>query len=204
MGKVESVTLQPMNKGRLPPFRLRRVFTFINETRWIGWGLPLIGILVAIANYRIVSPGDRPEVHITEAYAGRTSAASSDTTWVAKYKNDGTKAAAHITVKLGTVDLATKKSKILAPPDKLERLAVGPPFETAVAEFKFKQEDVYELFVICLYYSDDNGKTYRPVANFYKVSAILISSSDGRCCELADATTVEQEALSDWFTCAKL
>jgi hypothetical protein len=193
-----------MNKRRLPPTRLRRVFTFINETRWIGWGLPLIGILVAIANYRIVSPADRPEVHITEAYAGRASAASPDTTWVAKYKNDGTKAAAHITVKLGTVDLATKKSKMLAPPDKLERLAVGPPFETAAAEFKFKQEDVHGLFVVCLYYTDDNGTAFRPVANFYKASAILMSSSDGRCCELADATTVEQEALSDWFTCAKL
>ena len=193
-----------MDKKRLRPSRLRRVFTFINETRWIGWGLPLIGILVAVANYRIVSRADRPEVHVTEAYAGRTSAASSDTTWVAKYKNDGTRAAAHITVKLGTVDLVTKKSKILAPPDKLERLAVGPPLETAAAEFKFKQEDVYELFVVCLYYSDDNGTTFRPVANFYKVSAILISSSDGRCCELADATTVEREALSDWFTCGKL
>jgi hypothetical protein len=193
-----------MDKRRLPPSRLRRVFAFINETRWIGWGLPLIGILVAVANYRIVGPGDRPEIHITEAYAGKTSAASSDTTWVAKYKNDGTKAAAHITVKFGTVDLATKQSKILAPLDKLERLAVGPPFETATAEFKFKQEDVYQLFVICLYYSDDNGATFRPVVNFYKVSAILISSSDGRCCELANATTVEQEALSKWFTCAKL
>jgi hypothetical protein len=103
-----------MDKKRLPPTRLRRVFSFINETRWIGWGLPLIGILVAIANYRIVSPADRPEVHITEAYAGRASAASPDTIWVAKYKNDGAKAAAHITVKLGTVDLATKKSKMLA------------------------------------------------------------------------------------------
>ena len=193
-----------MDKKRLPPSRLRRVFTFINETRWIGWGLPLIGILVAIANYRMVSPGDRPEVHITEAYAGRTSAASPDTTWVAKYKNDGTKAATHIMVKLGTVDLDTKKSKILAPPDKRERLAVGPPFETAAAEFKFKQEDVYELFVVCLYYSDDNGTTFRPIANFYKVSAILMSSSDGHCCELADATTVEQESLSYWFSCAKL
>ena len=193
-----------MDKRRLPPSRLRRVFAFINETRWIGWGLPLIGILVAIANYQIVGRADRPEVHITEAYAGRTSAASSDTTWVAKYKNDSTKAATHITVKLGTVDLVTKKSKILAPPDTRERLAVGPPFETAAAEFKFKQEDVYQLFVVCLYYSDDNGTTFRPVANFYKVSAILMSSSDGRCCELADATTVEQEALSEWFTCGKL
>ncbi len=193
-----------MDKRRLPPSRLRRVFTFINETRWIGWGLPLIGILVAMDNYRIVSGGDRPEVHITEAYAGRTSAPSQAMTLVAKYKNDGTKAAAHITVKLGTVDLATKKSKILAPPDKRERLAVGPPFETATAEFKFKKEDVYELFVVCLYYSDDNGTTFHPVANFYNVSAILMSSSDGRCCELADATTVEQEALSEWFTCAKL
>jgi hypothetical protein len=193
-----------MDKKRLPRSRLRRVFTFINETRWIGWGLPLIGILVAIANYQIVSPGNRPEIRITEAYAGRTSAASQDTTWVAKYKNDGTKAATHIMVKLGTVDLSTKESKILAPPDKRERLAVGPPFETATAEFKFKQEDVYELFVVCLYYSDDNGTTFRPIANFYKVSAIQMSSSDGRCCELADATTVEQEALSDWFSCAKL
>jgi hypothetical protein len=187
-----------MDKKRLPPTRLRRVFTFINETRWIGWGLPLIGILVAIANYRIVSPADRPEVHITEAYAGRASAASPDTTWVAKYKNDGTR------LRLGTVDLATKKSKMLAPPDKLERLAVGPPFETAAAEFKFKQEDVHGLFVVCLYYTDDNGTTFRPLANFYKASAILMSSSDGHCCELADATTVEQEALSAWFTCAKL
>lgn len=193
-----------MNKRRLPPSRLRRVFTFINETRWIGWGLPLIGILVAIANYRIVSSADRPEVHITEAYAGRTSAVSSDATWVAKYKNDGTKAAAHITVKLGTLDLSTKKSKILAPPDKLERLAAGPPFETAAAEFKFKQEDVHGLFAVCLYYTDDNGTTFRPVANFYKASAILMSSSDGRCCELADATAMEREAISDWFTCAKL
>ena len=125
-------------------------------------------------------------------------------TWVAKYKNDGTKAATHITVKLGTVDLSTKKSKILAPPDKLKKLAVGPPFGTAATEFKFKQEDVYELFVVCLYYSDDNGTTFPPVANFYKVSAILMSSSDGRCCELADATTVEQQALSDWFTCGTL
>src|SRR5271170_1971424 len=159
-----------MNKQRLPPSRLRRVFTFINETRWIGWGLPLIGLLVAVANYRIFSRADRPQVHITEAYEGRTSTASSDTTWVAKYKNDGTKAATHITVKLGTVDLSTKESKILAPPAERERLAVGPPFETAAAEFKFKQEDVYELFVVCLYYSDDNGTTFRPVANFYKVS----------------------------------
>jgi hypothetical protein len=198
------VALRSTDKRRLPPSRLRRVFTFINETRWIGWGLPLIGILVAIANYGIVSRADRPEVHITEAYAGRTSAASPDATWVAKYKNDGTKAAAHITVKLGTVDLSTKKSKILAPPDKLERLAVGPPFETVAAEFKFKQEDVYELFVVCLYYTDDNGTTFRPVVNFYKVSAIRMSSSDGRCCELADATTIEREAISDWFTCAKL
>ena len=193
-----------MDKKRLPRSRLRRVSTFINETRWIGWGLPLIGILVAIANYRIVSPGNRPEIRITEAYAGRTSAASQDTTWVAKYKNDGTKAATHIMVKLGTVGLATKKLKILAPPDKRERLAVGPPFETATAEFKFKQEDVYELFVVCLYYSDDNLTTFHPIANFYKVSTILMSSSDGQCCELADATTVEQQALSDWFSCAKL
>ena len=198
------MTLRSMDKRRLPPSRLRRVFTFINETRWISWGLPLIGILVAIANYRIVSRADRPEVHITEAYAGRTSAASPDTTWVAKYKNDGTKAAAHVTVKLGTVNLSTKKSKILAPPDRLERLAAGPPSETAAAEFKFKQEELHGLFVVCLYYTDDNGTTFRPVANFYKASAILMSSSDGRCCELADATAVEREAISDWFTCAKL
>lgn len=164
----------------------------------------MIGILVAIANYVIVSRADRPEVRITEAYAGRTSATSPDTTLVAKYKNDSTKAAAHITVKLGTVDLSTKKSKMLAPPDKLEKLSAGPRFQTATAEFKFKQEDVHGLFVVCLYYSDDNGTTFRPVANFYKVSAILMSSSDGRCCEMADATTVEQEALSEWFTCAKL
>ena len=193
-----------MAKQRLPPSRLRRVFTFINETRWIGWGLPLIGLLVAIANYRIFSRADRPEVHITEAYAGRASAASLDTTWVAKYKNDGTKAAAHITVKLGTVDLSAKKSNMLAPPERLERLPAGPPFETAAAEFKFKQEDVHGLFVVCLFYTDDNGTTFRPVANFYKASAILMSSSDGRCCELADATSVEQEALSNWFTCGKL
>jgi hypothetical protein len=76
-------------------------------------GLPLIGILVAIANFGIISRADRPEVHITEAYAGRISAASPDTTWVAKYKNDGKKAAAHITVKLGTVDLSTEKSRML-------------------------------------------------------------------------------------------
>jgi hypothetical protein len=198
------VILPSLDKKVLPRSRLRRVLTFINETRWIGWGLPAIGILIAIANYRIVSGGDRPEVDITEAYAGRTSAASPDMTWVAKYKNDGAKAATHITVKLGTVDLSTKQSKILAPPDKRERLAVGPPFETATAEFKFKQEDVNELFVVCLYYSDDDGTTFRPVVNFYKTSAMLMSSSDGHCCELADATTVEQEALSDWFTCAKL
>jgi hypothetical protein len=193
-----------MDKQRLPPSRLRRVFTFINETRWLGWGLPLIGVLVAIANYWIGSRADRPEVHITEVYAGRTSAASSDTTWVAKYKNDGTKAAAHITVKLGTVDLSTKKSKILAPPDSLDRLGAGLPFETAAAEFKFKQQEVHGLFVVCLFYTDDIGTIFHPVANFYKASAILMSSSDGRCCELADATTVEQQALSDWFTCAKL
>ncbi len=198
------MTLRSTDKRRLPPSRLRRVFTFINETRWIGWGFPLIGILVAIANYRVVSHADRPEVHITEAYAGRTSAASPDTTLVAKYKNDGAKAAAQITVKLGTVDLSTKKSKMLAPPDKLERLAVGPPFETAAAEFNFKREDVHGLFVVCLFYTDDSGTTFGPVANFYKASAILMSSSDGRCCELADATAVEREALSDWFTCAKL
>ena len=193
-----------MNKKRLSPTRLRRVFTFINENRWIGWGLPLIGILVAIANYRIVSPADRPEIHIIEAYAGKTSAGSPDTTWVAKYKNDGTRAAAHITLKLGTVDLSTKKSKMLAPPDKLERLAAGPPFDTAAAEFTFKQDDVRGLFVVCLYYTDDIGTTFRPVTNFYKHSAILMSSSDGRCCELADATAVERQELSDWFTCSKL
>jgi hypothetical protein len=198
------VTLRSTDKRRLPPSRLRRVLTFINETRWIGWGLPFIGILVAIANYGIVSRADRPEVHITEASAGRTSATSPDTILVAKYKNDGAKAAAHITVKLGTVNLSTKKSNMLAPPDKLERLAAGPPFETAAAEFKFKQEDVHGLFAVCLYYTDDTGTTFRPIANFYKATAILMSSSDGRCCELADATAVEREALSNWFTCAKL
>lgn len=193
-----------MYKKQLPTPRLRRFFTFVNETRWIGWGLPLIGILIALVNYRVESRADRPEIHVTEAYAGRESSASPTTTWVAKYKNDGTKAAAHINVKLGTVDLSTKKWRILAPPDKLERLRAGPLFHTATFEFKINQKEALGLFAICFYYSDDSGRIFEPVVNFYKVSPIPMSSSDGRCCELADATTAEEEALSSWFSCAKL
>jgi hypothetical protein len=193
-----------MARKQLPPWRVRRVFNFINETRWVGWGLPLIGILVAIGYYRIVSHADRPEIHITEAYAEKGSSASTDTMWVAKYKNFGTRSAAHITVKLGTVELFTQKSRILAPPAKLQRLAVGPLFRTAAFEFKFDRKYALGLFVTCFYYSDDNGKIFDPIVNFYKVSPIPISSSDGRCCELADATTAEEKAVSSWFSCAKL
>jgi hypothetical protein len=193
-----------MDKRRLPPSRLHRVFTFINETRWIGWSLPLIGILVAIGYYWIASHADRPEIHITEAYAGKASSDSADTIWVAKYKNFGTRSATHITVKLGTIDLSAKKSRLLAPPDKLHRLAVGPLFRTGDVEFKFNQKDALGLFVTCLYYSDDSGTPFDPVVNFYKVSPIPMTSTDGRCCELADATPAEEKALSTWFACANL
>jgi hypothetical protein len=193
-----------MYKKQLPPSRLRRVFAFINETRWIGWGLPLIGILIAIVSYEVGSRADRPDIHVTEAYAGKASPGSPDATWVVKYKNDGTKAATHITVKLGTVDPATKKSRTLAPPDKLDRLRAEPLFRTATFEFKLNQQSALRLFAICLYYSDDRGKTFEPVVNFYKVSPIPMASSDGRCCELADATTAEKKALSSWFSCAML
>ena len=193
-----------MARKQLPPWRVRRLFTFINETRWIGWGLPLIGILVAIGYYRIASKADQPEIRSTEAYAGKGSSASADTIWVAKYINFGTRSATHITVKLGTVELSTKKSRVLAPPDKLQRLTVGPLYRTAAFEFNFNRRDALGLFVTCLYYSDDSGKPFDPVVNFYKVSPIPMSSSDGRCCELADATTAEEKAVSSWFSCARL
>ena len=196
--------MRSTNKQQLRPSPVRRVFTFINEARWIGWMLPLIGILIVISNYGLVRHPDQPEIHITEAYAGKGSSPTPTTIFVAKYKNDGNEAAARITVKLGTIDPSMKKSKILAPSEKLERLRAGPLFRTAAFEFKINQPNVLGLFAICLYYSDDSGKTFEPVANFYKTSPMPMSSSDGHCCELADATVAEEKALSSWFSCAKL
>jgi hypothetical protein len=192
-----------MYKKQLPPPRLHRVFTFINETRWIGWGLPLIGILVALVSYRVENRADRPEIHITEVYAGKVPSTPTDTTFVAKYSNDGTIAATHLTVKLGTVDPTVKKSWLLAPPYKVNRLGVGPLFRST-AEFKINRTHARSLFVICLYFTDDAGATFDPKVNFYKVSPIPMSSSDGRCCELADATVTEKDALLSWFSCANL
>jgi hypothetical protein len=196
--------MRSTNKHQLRPSPVRRVFTFINEARWVGWTLPLIGVLIVISYYGLASHADQPEIHITEAYAGKESSASSGTIFVAKYKNDGNRAAARITVKLGAIDPSMKKSKILAPSEKLERLRAGPLFRTAAFEFKIHQQDTLDLFAICLYYSDDSGKTFEPVANFYKASPMPVSSSDGHCCELADATVAEEKALSSWFSCAKL
>jgi hypothetical protein len=183
---------------------LRHVFTFVNETWWIAWVLPLIGILIVAAIYRDVIRPNRPELRVTEAYLDKTSPTPANTAWVAKYQNAGRKAATNIVAKLGTVDLATKKTRLLAPPYKLARLSAETDFRTAAAEFKIDQKEVSNLFVICLYYSDDAGETLEPAVNLYKTLPIPMSSSDGRCCELADGTTAEHEAFSSWFSCEKL
>jgi hypothetical protein len=183
---------------------LRRVLTFFNETWWIAWGLPLIGIVIVAATYRNVIRPNRPELRITEAYLEKTSPTAADTTWVAKYQNVGQKAATSIIAKLATIDLATKKTRLLAPPDKLARLSAEPDFRSAVAEFKIDQKDVLGMFAICLSYKDDRGETLAPAVNLYKTLPIPMSSSDGRCCELADGTTADHEAIASWFSCAKL
>ena len=193
-----------MQRKQLSGSRLRRVFTFVNETRWIAWVLPLTGVLIVTAIYRNAIRPNSPELRITEAYLYKTSPTAANTAWVAKYQNVGQKAATNIIAKLGTVDLATKKTKLLAPPYKLARLSAEPDFQTAAAEFKIDQKDALGLFVICLYYSDDRGEALEPSVNLYKTLPIPMSSSDGRCCELADGTTAEHEAISSWFSCAKL
>src|SRR5215472_10308325 len=98
-----------MPSKQLSRSRLHRVLTFVNEARWIAWGLPLIGIILVAANYRNVIRPARPELRITEAYLYKTSPAPGDSAWLAKYQNDGRKAATNTDARLGTVDLATKK-----------------------------------------------------------------------------------------------
>jgi hypothetical protein len=183
---------------------LRRVLAFVNETRWIAWALPLIGVVIVAVTYRNVIGPNRPELRVTEAYSYKTPSTPADTTWVAKYQNVGQKAATSIIAKLATIDLATKKTRLLAPPEKLARLSAEPDFRSAVAEFKIDQKDVFGLFAICLSYKDDRGETLEPTFNLYRKLPIPMSSSDGRCCELADGTTAEHAAMSSWFSCAKL
>ena len=183
---------------------LRRVLTFVNETRWIAWVLPLVGIVIVATTYRNAIRPNRPELRVTEAYLDKTSPTAGDTTWVAKYQNVGEKAATSIIAKLSTVDLATKKARLLAPPYKLARLSAEPDFRSAVAEFKIDRKDVLGMFAICLYYSDDRGEALESAVNLYKTLPIPMSSSDGRCCELADGTTADHEAIASWFSCAKL
>jgi hypothetical protein len=164
----------------------------------------LIGIVVVAANYRNVIGPDRADLQIIEAYLDKTSPTPTDTTWVAKYQNDGRKAATNIVAKLGTLDLATKKTALLAPPYKLARLSAEPDFRAATAAFKVNQQQVLDLFVICLSYGDDGGQTANWAIYIYKAQPISMSSSDNRCCELADGTPAEHEAMSSWFSCAKL
>ena len=193
-----------MDRKQQSGSRLRRVFTFINETRWIAWGLPLMGIVVVAANYKNVIRPDRPDLQIIEAYLDKTSPPPADAAWVAKYQNDGRKAAINIVVKLGTVDLAKKKTALLAPPYQLARLSAEPDFRAATAEFKINRRKVLDLFVICLSYGEDGGQTSNSAVYVYKALPISMSSSDNRCCELADGTPAEHEAMASWFSCAKL
>ncbi len=193
-----------MRREQLSRSRLRRVFAFINETRWIAWGLPLMGIVVVAANYKNLIRPDRPDLQIIEAYFDKASATPTVTAWVAKYQNDGRMAATSIVAKLGTVDLTTKKTALLAPPYKLARLSAQPDFRAATAEFKINQQQVLDLFVVCLSYGDDRGQTSNSASYIYKALPISMSSSDNRCCELADGTPAEHEAMSSWFSCAKL
>ena len=117
--------------------------------------------------------------------------------WWHSITNSGKEEARGITLKLGTIEWSTKKTRLLQTYQWV-KLGAGLP---ATARLPFHKKDFLGFFVTCLTYKGQAAREDEP--SFYQLLDPL-STMTNTVVPPTPATPPEHETLSSGFSCAKL
>jgi hypothetical protein len=194
--------LYSMCKKRL----LNRLWSGIEASSKAAW-IPILivasfSLYYTCQNYGIQNSTDRPVVRNTGARI--VGIPNSDMNNLDVYfVNSGREDATHIKIMAGTINSTTKETKLLAS-EEVSRLRSALWNSSQARLNNIRKSDFRDFLVICIVYSDNQGKVFDPDINFYKIPYWPSLPNGPGETPAQTPTTAEQEVLLAGFSCRKM